>query len=94
MEELIVLTRGQLESIIERAVVAGVERVRPMLLRAAHEYVTLNEAVKIFPFTKRQLDFWRKNGEGPACYVIGSSVSYKLADLEEWYQKFRREPLY
>ncbi len=94
MEELIVLTRGQLEAIIERAVAKGVERVRPMLLRAAHEYVTLHEAVKIFPFTKRQLDYWRKNGEGPACYVMGNSVSYKVADLEEWYQKFRREPLY
>ena len=94
MEELIVLTRGQLESIIERAVVAGVDRVRPMLLRAAHEYVTLNEAVKIFPFTKRQLDCWRKTGEGPACYVVGNSISYKVADLEEWYQKFRQESLY
>lgn len=94
MQELVVMTRGQLESVIENAVMRGVERVRPLLLRSAHEYVTAQEAVKIYPFTRRQLDHWRKNGEGPACYVMGNSVSYKVADLEEWYRQFRVEPLY
>jgi len=94
MEELVVMTGAQLETLLEKAVVKGVERVRPMLLRAAHEHVTLQEAVKIYPFTKRQLDYWRKCGEGPAYHLIGNVVSYKVSDLEEWYQKFRVEPLY
>ena len=94
MQELVVMTRGQLESVIENAVMRGVERVRPLLLRAAHEYVTLQEAVTIYPFTKQQLNRLRKTGEGPACYVMGRTVTYKVSDLEDWFQKFRINQLY
>lgn len=90
--EVVTLTPSQLESIIERAVAKGIERVKPLLLKAASEYLTAEETALRFGISKRQLDDWRRNAEGPAYIVRGKLTLYKVADVDAWLNGYRIEP--
>ena len=89
---LVTLTDDQLEGIIERAVAKGIERVKPLLLKSASEYLTVEETALRFGISKRQLDDWRRNAEGPAYVTKGKLTLYKVADVDAWLTGYRVEP--
>lgn len=91
-DRLVVLTVDQLETIIERAVARGVEKVKPLLLKAANEYLTAEETALRFGLSKRTLDDWRRNAEGPAYISKGKLTLYKVADVDEYLSSYRIDP--
>ena len=90
--EVISLSVSQLESIIERAVMRGVEQVKPLLLKAANEYLTAEETALRFGLSKRTLDDWRRNAEGPAYISKGKLTLYKVADVSDYLMSYRIDP--
>ena len=91
-DRLVVLTVDQLETIIERAVARGVEKVKPLLLKAANEYLTAEETAMRFGLSKRTLDDWRRNAEGPAYIQKGKLTLYKVADVSDYLMSYRIDP--
>lgn len=91
-DRLVVLTVDQLETIIERAVARGVEKVKPLLLKAANEYLTAEETALRFGLSKRTLDEWRRNAEGPAYISKGKLTLYKVADVDAYLSSYRIDP--
>lgn len=90
--EVITLSESQLESIIERAVMRGVEQVKPLLMKAANEYLTAEETALRFGLSKRTLDDWRRNAEGPAYISKGKLTLYKVADVSDYLMSYRIDP--
>ena len=91
-DELVVLTRKELDSVIESAVIRALEKAKPYLLKAASEYISEEEAALRFGISKSTLAMWRKNDEGPAYHKNGKLTLYKVADVEEWLTRFRVSP--
>lgn len=52
--------------------------------------VTETEAAVILCQSKRTLQKWRVTGFGPVYYKIGSSVRYRLDELNAWIESRRR----
>jgi len=55
--------------------------------------MTEEEAAKMLGKTTRTLGNWRSQGLGPRYLKIGKNVEYDPADIEEWRQSQRREPI-
>lgn len=92
MEEIIVLTPRQLERIVSEAVARGIEKVQPLLLKAANEYISKDEVAVRFGIGKRTLDDWRRKGTGPAYYEKGSLLLYRVDDVVKFLSEFRVDP--
>lgn len=93
MEELVVLTRRQAEELIADAVARGIDRLRPLLFKAATEYASEEEVEIRFGLPKRQLAVWRRNGEGPAFVQMENRRPlYRISDVDEWLSRHRVEP--
>lgn len=92
MNRVVVLTVSELETIIERAVARGVEKVKPLLLKGANEYLTAEETALRFGISKRTLDEWRRNAEGPAYISRGKLTLYKVSDVSDYLNSFRIDP--
>lgn len=90
-ERLVVMTAPELEAIIENAVMKGMERMRPLLVKAAGEYVTAEDAALRIGVSKRVLDKMRRAGEGPSYIHKDKLLLYKVADLEDWLSSYRVE---
>ena len=53
-------------------------------------YLNTLQAAKYLGVNRKKLDRLRSEGGGPAYYKFGSSVRYRLEDLEEWARPRRR----
>lgn len=92
MDEIIVLTPRQLERIVADSVKKGIEKVQPLLLKAANEYLSKDEVCLRFGISKRTLDDWRRKGTGPAYYEKGSLILYRVDDVVNYLDQFRIDP--
>ena len=59
---------------------------------ASHEqrYLSTKQAAKYLGVSRKKLDRLRTEGGGPAYYKLGSSVRYRIEDLDEWARPRRR----
>lgn len=92
MEEIIVLTPRQLERIVADGVARGIEKVQPLLLKSANEYLSKDEVSIRFGISKRMLDEWRRKGTGPTYYEKGSLLLYRVDDVVKFLSEFRVDP--
>ena len=92
MQEIIILTPRQLERIVADGVARGIENVKPLLLKAANEYMSKDEVSVRFGIGKRTLDDWRRKGTGPAYYEKGSLLLYRVDDVVKFLSEFRVDP--
>ena len=88
MDNIIVLTRGQLDDIICKSVDKAVEKIRPMLIKASNEYITKEEVSMRFSIPKRTLDEWRRKGTGPSYYEKGKLLLYRVDDIIKYLDCF------
>ena len=67
MNQFVVMAKSEVETMIAEAVARGIDRMRPIILKAATEYLTEEETEIRFGLPKRTLAAWRKeNGERPS----------------------------
>ena len=94
MNQIIVMTKEEVSSMIAEAVARGIDRMRPLLLKAATEYATEEEIEIRFGLPRRMLAAWRKDGEGPAFVQMdGHRPLYKIADVDAFLSRHRVDPM-
>jgi predicted DNA-binding transcriptional regulator AlpA len=57
-----------------------------------HEYIDTKAAAGYLALKVNTLNCWRSRREGPPFVKIGGSVRYRLADLDAWADRRRRDP--
>ena len=93
MNQIIVMTKEEAAGMIAEAVARGIDRLRPLLLKAATEYATEEEIEVRFGLPRRMLSAWRKDGEGPAFVQMeGHRPLYKVADVDAFLARHRVDP--
>lgn len=53
-------------------------------------YLTQHDVEDRWQLSGRTLERWRSEDYGPAWYVLGGSIRYRLADIEEFETRHRR----
>ena len=56
----------------------------------AETYLTTNDAAALICLSRRTLEKWRVQGQGPAYRKFGKRVVYAVSDLREWADSRRR----
>lgn len=51
--------------------------------------LTTQEAAEYLGQKQQTLANWRSQGTGPGFYKVGSSVQYRVSDLEDWIEAHR-----
>lgn len=92
MEEIIVMSKGQFIDTVELAVVKAIDKVRPLLLKAASEYISTAEVELRFGIPKRRLENWRRQGVGPAYVEHDKLILYRVSDVDHFLHDFRVDP--
>ena len=77
-----------MQEVIER-----LERIEAAVAAPRREYLPVEEAARFLGLSKQQLDLWRMRGGGPAFHKVGRKVLYAVADLRDFMEGLRREPL-
>jgi predicted site-specific integrase-resolvase len=57
-----------------------------------HEYVDTRRAAAHLGIKFHTMNCWRSRGEGPPFCRIGGRVRYRIADLDAWAERRRRDP--
>ena len=90
MNQFVVMAKSEVETMIAEAVARGIDRMRPIILKAATEYLTEEETEVRFGLPKRALAAWRKENRGPAYIQMdGRRPLYKVADVDEFLRRCR-----
>lgn len=91
--DIVVVSREELERVVADAVARGIDRMRPLLLKAAVEYASEDEVEVRFGLPHKLLAAWRKDGRGPAFYQVdGRRPLYRISDVDEYLTRHRVEP--
>lgn len=94
MSQIIVMTKEEASCMIAEAVARGIDRMRPLLLKAATEYASEDEVEIRFGLPRRLLTAWRKEGEGPAYVQLeGRRPMYKIADVDDFLERHKVDPM-
>lgn len=50
----------------------------------SEKFLTTQELAKVFNVSKKTLEHWRYNGEGPPWHKIGRSIRYMESEVDQW----------
>ena len=74
-------------------VIEKLDRIEAAIAAPRREYLPVEGAAAFLGLSKQQLDLWRMKGGGPAFHKVGRKVLYAVADLREFMNGLRRNPL-
>lgn len=91
-QEIVVMTKQELEELVEKSVRRTVEQLRTHLLKASGECESVEAIAARFGIPKPVWDSMRRRGEGPAYIKNGKTLVYKISDVQDWLNRNRFEP--